>query len=627
MSPRRIAVVCTEEAGGRERLALARADGGAEVGLIAPPEIAAALGEEGRWAPADAELAMPDEAFRASVEARAALVDWLRPGRAARTGRPGSEESAEAAIEVRFGDSGAAWAACLDARSGGALGTARISIELAERDGLLGEAPGIESLPERIFRLARLAALRDADQIAGDAAVKARLASRGVSMASSGEGAAPAWPSGQTPLVSVVIPHKDHGAYLPACLESLRRQEARLEIIVVDDGSGAESLAVLEGLERAEPSLRVIRQANAGPGAARNRGVQEASGELVLFVDADDLVRPGLVVRLAEALRLLPRASAATCAFRRFDGATGATVDHYCPVELDAASLFIENVGGDVCALHRREALLRAGGFGTRFHWLPEDWNLWLRYAGLGQTTCVVPEVLFDYRVLPGSRSGSSRHRRVTALFAQEHAGLLREHALEVYAMQDIPRRETQGAVPELVRRVREMAAERQADLDKLHGEIGGLRAEIARQQGLREQEVGGLRAEVLRQHELRERERAAAVEQLQAAERRAQEIAAQRQADLDKLHGEIDGLRAEILRQHTLRESEGAASAARLQEAEQRAQAISAQRQADLDKLHGEIHGLRAEILRQHALRGEESARAAAAVQALGSELARLRR
>ena len=92
--------------------------------------------------------------------------------------------------------------------------------------------------------------------------------------------------------MSVVIPCFNAGRWLAPALDSLRAQthEDR-EIIVVDDGSDEqETLAILGAL--CEPRCRVVSQENRGLAAARNRGVREAAGAFVQFLDAVDLIVP-----------------------------------------------------------------------------------------------------------------------------------------------------------------------------------------------------------------------------------------------------------------------------------------------------------------------------------------------
>lgn len=104
-------------------------------------------------------------------------------------------------------------------------------------------------------------------------------------------------------LVSVIVPVYNAQKYLDACLDSLLSQSYdQLEVILVNDGSRDGSLALC--LERAELDKRIIvlDQQNAGPGAARNAGLDVAQGEYVLFSDSDDIVLPGAVESLVEAM-------------------------------------------------------------------------------------------------------------------------------------------------------------------------------------------------------------------------------------------------------------------------------------------------------------------------------------
>src|SRR5688500_12700331 len=92
--------------------------------------------------------------------------------------------------------------------------------------------------------------------------------------------------------ITVVIPAFNSARTISRAVESVLQQNwPSLEIVAVDDGSTDDTMRVLNHLGC--PNLRVVQQANAGPAAARNRGVGEAKGEWVAFLDADDEWLPG----------------------------------------------------------------------------------------------------------------------------------------------------------------------------------------------------------------------------------------------------------------------------------------------------------------------------------------------
>lgn len=101
--------------------------------------------------------------------------------------------------------------------------------------------------------------------------------------------------------ISVVIPLYNKAPYVRRTLESISRQTfSDFEVIVVDDGSTDEGPRLVS--EYPDPRFRVIAEANTGPGSARNRGIREARGDYIAFLDADDEWAPSY---LEEGLRLL----------------------------------------------------------------------------------------------------------------------------------------------------------------------------------------------------------------------------------------------------------------------------------------------------------------------------------
>jgi glycosyltransferase involved in cell wall biosynthesis len=104
----------------------------------------------------------------------------------------------------------------------------------------------------------------------------------------------------EQPSVSVIVPLYNAERYVAAALDSIfAQQQTALDVLVVDDGSQDDSLTALIPYAG---RITLIRQANAGPAAARNRALRQAGGDVVAFLDADDLWPTG---RLAAQLAVL----------------------------------------------------------------------------------------------------------------------------------------------------------------------------------------------------------------------------------------------------------------------------------------------------------------------------------
>lgn len=107
----------------------------------------------------------------------------------------------------------------------------------------------------------------------------------------------------ELPLVSVIIPVYNAANYLPECLKCLRLQKlTNFEVIFIDDGSTDDSRIQLEKAAEDDHRLRIIKQEHQNAGAARNRGLLEARGKFLSFLDVDDHYDPSLLMLASERL-------------------------------------------------------------------------------------------------------------------------------------------------------------------------------------------------------------------------------------------------------------------------------------------------------------------------------------
>ncbi len=206
-----------------------------------------------------------------------------------------------------------------------------------------------------------------------------------------------------TPRVSVIVPAYNAEKTIGEALASVFAQTYRdFEVIVVDDGSKDETRAVLA---RYGSDITCVEQANAGPGRARNAGIQRARGELVAFLDADDVWLPEKLARQVEYFDEFP-ATGLLHAGAYLDSRNGAhvvslknpaTVPAGCAAPLSPPShLFCEIFETDVeirtlTVMVRRSVFEDVGGFDERREMHVEDWDLWLRIAArypIGYLSC-----------------------------------------------------------------------------------------------------------------------------------------------------------------------------------------------------------------------------------------------
>lgn len=233
--------------------------------------------------------------------------------------------------------------------------------------------------------------------------------------------------------VSVIVPCYNAEKTIEQTLYSVYRQSHRpTEVIVVDDGSTDSSAQVVKRVSKAMGDflkVRLVLQQNRGVSVARNRGVSEATGELVSFLDADDLWLPGKLEAQVNALRQVKSGEAAVVTgVRRF--AENKDVSRFfhetlfdCPLcesrQLRVLKVLSLNNGEMVVGanvLVSKSVFLRVGGWDETLT-MAEDWDLLIRLS-LESQVVSVPEPLVLYR--KHESSVTSRFNNYIALEKQQ---------------------------------------------------------------------------------------------------------------------------------------------------------------------------------------------------------------
>ena len=207
----------------------------------------------------------------------------------------------------------------------------------------------------------------------------------------------------RAPEVSVIVPCYNAAETLPATLASIQAQTQRdWEALCVDDASSDGTPGLLAAAAAVDSRIRVVPVPHGGVAAARNAGVALTQAPYVLFLDADDVLRPtALATLLRAARRAGPRALAAG-GYELLDQA-GRTLNIYhfpTPGAFEFDALLRGNQLSPTTLVPR--AVLGAAPFDAA---LPtcEDWNLWLRLAHEDVGCVTVPQVIYGFRLRHGS--------------------------------------------------------------------------------------------------------------------------------------------------------------------------------------------------------------------------------
>lgn len=270
------------------------------------------------------------------------------------------------------------------------------------------------------------------------------------------------------PLVSVVTPTFNMADRLPLCVESVASQGyPRVEHVIVDGGSVDGTTEYLAS----QSHLRWISEPDNGQSNALNKGFKMANGDIVTWLNADDILLPGAIATVVKELCSNPESGWAYGDLEVQRGDERWVTKP--PSQLSALSFRRGNVISQPGTFFRASALEKVGGIDEDFH-LTMDFELWLRFTQAEIPAIYVPSPLARFEVHPGSKTGSAG----SLAFAMEEFCALQKHGQPHAAAMAIDRwywDETLSTVAELLtnRHYREARRVAQDARMRLHPVLG----------------------------------------------------------------------------------------------------------------------------------------------------------
>lgn len=238
--------------------------------------------------------------------------------------------------------------------------------------------------------------------------------------------------------LTVVVTCCDMGELLRATVESVWRSDHKPdELLIIDDGSrDRETLDVLteiesEAVQRGH-NIKLIHQRNGGLAAARNRGIEAATGEFISFIDGDDIIEPAFYRLAMRVLKRYPDLGGVAAWSEIFDesGCTG----FWNAPQAEVPFQYTENCIFVPC-LVRTAFLRQLGGYDTRQRYNYEDWELTCRILASGKPIVTIPAYLQRYRIRRTSMLRTMtpvQNQVMRELFLGNHRGTISSFTVEL---------------------------------------------------------------------------------------------------------------------------------------------------------------------------------------------------
>ncbi len=193
--------------------------------------------------------------------------------------------------------------------------------------------------------------------------------------------------------VSIIIPVYNQAAFLTEAIQSALDQTVKCEIIVINDGSTDKSLEVAQRFP-----VKVVDQINKGLSSARNTGIMNATGDIILPLDADDILLDTCVEKILHVFENT-NADIVAPSFKQF-GTSNAVIT--LALEPTLEDFKTANRIGYFSAV-KRDVLLEVGGYSPRMTYGYEDYALWIDLLKRGKVLKTISEPLILYRTKENS--------------------------------------------------------------------------------------------------------------------------------------------------------------------------------------------------------------------------------
>jgi glycosyltransferase involved in cell wall biosynthesis len=207
-------------------------------------------------------------------------------------------------------------------------------------------------------------------------------------------------------MVSIVIPCYNQACYLEEAVKSVLNSSYKdFEIIIVNDGSSDNTEEVALKLQKEIAGIRYFYQENKGPSSARNLGIKNSEGSIILPLDADDLISPSYIEEAVKVLENQKNVKVVYCEAEMF----GEKIGKWIIPDFSINKLVRRNLIFST-AFYKKSDWERIGGYDEKMTWSLEDWDFWLSMLKDGGEVVRLPMVGFFYRISKNTRTENARN-------------------------------------------------------------------------------------------------------------------------------------------------------------------------------------------------------------------------